>query len=366
MFYKNLFYLACLQNTEKKIHTLVLFFSRKIHTGMIQSFVRRITLASTTKGRDSSPEVEQAAKAEKARHRSQSTNTQQVQKNYEKLRAEELNKLSQLEVFASPAANKTRKMSTAARLNVLVQKSKRQQLQTQEVSRMVDRPVELSEVLSNPFLRQLFRSFLQTRFASENLMFFETSEFFNSVSNTVWRTKMAEGIMEQFVLDGSIYNVNLSSQDRADLMAHYKTQFWPTGSFDMAQRELYELMNFNFFISFCDSCAPWPLDASKSINLLQRDRGESFRRMSILIEEKDEPNKSKRLSTVKQIQEVNIERRASTLISSLSDRCQSTNGTDLIPTINEESTFNSLATTIIEVGRRASNLFAMMTTTTTA
>lgn len=137
---------------------------------------------------------------------------------------------------------------------------------------LIAQPSQLSGVLSQPFLRTLFRTFLKTKHAGESLMLFETIELFNSVNAAEWRCKVAEGIMERFVLDTAEFSVNISARDRGELVARYKTEFWPEQSFASVMREMYDLMSQNYFQAFCLAYAPWPLDITLAASAQQRIR----------------------------------------------------------------------------------------------
>lgn len=177
---------------------------------------------------------------------------QRYQEAFEKARLEEREKMA----TSGQKMLKFRTGSFIIKLDAAVQNSKRQGVMSRLEDVPVSIPTELSEVLRSPLLRNAFRNFLRRKYANESLMFFETIEFFKKIPNDEWRSQIANGMIEKFVNDGADFSVNISAEDRSELFARQKSQFWPQDSFDSAQREMYDLMTTNFFIDF--SHAYWP------------------------------------------------------------------------------------------------------------
>jgi len=175
------------------------------------------------------------------------------QEAFERAKEEELRKLD------DETSKRNRTGSVIIRLDVAVQNSSKVSdpiAAHHDEDAPLAMPKELAEILRSPLLRNAFRTYLKRKYASESLAFFETIELFKKVPQEEWRIQMAEGMVERFINDQAEFAVNISSADRSELVAHFKTRFWPANSFDSVQREMYALMTTNYFGSFCRTY--WP------------------------------------------------------------------------------------------------------------
>ncbi len=113
-------------------------------------------------------------------------------------------------------------------------------------------PRELSEVLRSPQWRNRFRRFLRKHFASENLLLFETIEMYQRIDNEEWRIAAGQQIVERFIHEHADFAVNLSGQVRGKILAnkHFRGE-----TFNAAKREVFTLMEDNFFARFVEWCA---------------------------------------------------------------------------------------------------------------
>lgn len=112
-------------------------------------------------------------------------------------------------------------------------------------------PKSMGDVLKNADLRFKFRVYLKARHAEENLLFYESVELFQKVGDVggqdKWRHRAAEGLMAKFVLENSVYEINVSAPTRLKLL---RTTKWEKTSFDTAKSETYDLLKENYFTSF--------------------------------------------------------------------------------------------------------------------
>ena len=164
------------------------------------------------------------------RTRALSDTFKKFQADFERIREEEMHQ-AQLKAEKDNFGGRFRTGSVILRLNDAISKSAKtpQTILTAESSgdhAPIEQPKELSEILRSRLMRNAFRTFLQRKFASESLNCFETIELFNSVSNDDWRIKVAEGIMDRFILDTAESPINISSIDRLELIARHRTKFW--------------------------------------------------------------------------------------------------------------------------------------------
>lgn len=242
---------------------------------VLRLFRRRVTTPDLPQ---SSAAPSGSAPARPPRTRAHSDTVRRYREEYERVRVAELAKLREREEadsfeFDSGDVPSLRTGSFMIRTDTAVQQSQKQRQNSQlPVQKYLEQPAELSDLLSNAFLRHLFRNFLKSKFAGESLMLFETIELFNSMTRDEWRVPLAEGIMDQFVLDTAELGVNISARDRSELIARYKTQFWPEHSFDAVMREMYDLMRANYFPAFCLAFGPWPLDVDSVAARLETQR----------------------------------------------------------------------------------------------
>ena len=110
-------------------------------------------------------------------------------------------------------------------------------------------PRELSEVLRSPQARNRFRRFLRKHFASENLLLFETIEMYQRIDNEEWRVAAGLQIVERFIHEHADFAVNLSGQVRSKILA---TKHFRSETFNAAKREVFALMEDNFFARFVE------------------------------------------------------------------------------------------------------------------
>jgi hypothetical protein len=113
-------------------------------------------------------------------------------------------------------------------------------------------PRELSEVLRSPQSRNRFRRFLRKHFAAENLLLFETIEMYQRIDNDEWRVAAGQQIVERFIHEHADFAVNLSGQVRGKILA---TKHFRCETFNAAKREVFTLMEDNFFARFVEWCA---------------------------------------------------------------------------------------------------------------
>ncbi len=119
-------------------------------------------------------------------------------------------------------------------------------------------PRGLSEVLRSPQARNRFRRFLRKHFASESLLLFETIEMYQRIDNEEWRAAAGLQIVERFIHEHADFAVNLSSQVRSKILA---TKHFRSETFNAAKREVFALMEDNFFARFVEWSAS---DAERS------------------------------------------------------------------------------------------------------
>jgi len=111
-------------------------------------------------------------------------------------------------------------------------------------------PKDLGEALRRPKMRNQFREFLRRSLALENLLFFETIELYQKIEREKWRELAGRQMIEKFLSSQSLYQVNLSSETAQQLR---DTIAFELDTFDKAKREIFQLMNENFFDRFIDA-----------------------------------------------------------------------------------------------------------------
>ncbi|GBG29122.1 Regulator of G-protein signaling 4 [Hondaea fermentalgiana] len=109
------------------------------------------------------------------------------------------------------------------------------------------RPADLKEVLRRPHMRAQFREFLRRSLAQENLLFFETIELYQRIDKAKWRQSAGLQMIEKFLEPDSLFQVNLPARVAEHLRS---VTTFEADSFDEAKREIFRLMNDNFFNRF--------------------------------------------------------------------------------------------------------------------
>ncbi|XP_078489784.1 uncharacterized protein LOC100178431 [Ciona intestinalis] len=103
---------------------------------------------------------------------------------------------------------------------------------------------KLSDVLREPELGMIFRSFLKSEFSEENYDFWvEVEKYKRSLS-----AKMADNIYSSFIAPDSLREVNISAHTRNETIRNLAT---PDGTiFNLAQNEIFRLMEKDSFSRF--------------------------------------------------------------------------------------------------------------------
>jgi len=121
---------------------------------------------------------------------------------------------------------------------------------------------KLSHVLEDPELKKKFHEFCEEKFASENLLFWNIIDVYESLWKDEGvtddrRQSEARGIVERFISGGGLAEVNIAYFVRTELMRLYAEsdankdrKVFSQNSFEEAKLEIYNLMNHNFFAEF--------------------------------------------------------------------------------------------------------------------
>lgn len=108
-------------------------------------------------------------------------------------------------------------------------------------------PETFGEILDNVRLRKELMTYLQTKLAEENLLFYESVIRFKKLPTVSLRNKIGREMVVKFIADESLYWVNLSHDAQTDLLA---VEDFEEDTFDNACAEIERLMSANFFESF--------------------------------------------------------------------------------------------------------------------
>jgi hypothetical protein len=108
-------------------------------------------------------------------------------------------------------------------------------------------PKSLGEVLMHPQQRHRFRTYLKEMHADESLLFYESVELYTKIDDPKWSKTAASDIIKKFIHPGGVYEINIPSEIREQLLAAKK---FNKQTFDEAKGEVYRLLKANFFATF--------------------------------------------------------------------------------------------------------------------
>mmetsp|Transcript_27312 Transcript_27312/g.43939 ORF Transcript_27312/g.43939 Transcript_27312/m.43939 type:complete len:602 (-) Transcript_27312:2425-4230(-) len=167
---------------------------------------------------------------------------------------------AQVELSGSGAGNNR---SLTSRISKRFSKKPRRAIKSQKSSTIpsqLKRELRsLGDILDNKPYRHEFRQYLKFAFASENLDFYEAVERFEAVpqGDARDRSQMYVSLMNQFVKEGSEFQVNLPSHQarmlcdiQAQLAAEEEGAEIEPGVFAESKHEIYCLMDRNFYHGF--------------------------------------------------------------------------------------------------------------------
>jgi len=139
-------------------------------------------------------------------------------------------------------------------------------------------PKHLVDILSSSKLRYAFRNFLRKKAASEALMAFEAIELYEGLPNASSRERTAVAILDKFIRQGSPNEINVSAETRAELLGDETKHAWNENSFHNCKRDMYALLDENFFESFVDLYWPGGVLIAKAgdVFLMEPGRDSSY------------------------------------------------------------------------------------------
>jgi len=112
----------------------------------------------------------------------------------------------------------------------------------------------LDLVLENPIGYKDFCGFLAKEWSTENLLFWKQVNEYKLLADPEERTKKAQEIIETFIRDNAIYEVNLPdtirTRIRKDIEQVVESGHAPVEMFDAAQTEIFSLMSNDSFHRF--------------------------------------------------------------------------------------------------------------------
>lgn len=136
-------------------------------------------------------------------------------------------------------------------------------LSSSSVMKSEEIPPTLEVVLDSPELRKKFRHFLQKRLANESLLFYESIELYEQIQKETIRNKAGKQMVAQFILEHSECWVNIPASVRDDLL---ETSSFTPETFEIAKKEVYKLMNANFFEYFTKYLQGMEIDSTPKLS----------------------------------------------------------------------------------------------------
>eukprot|EP01112_Ceratiomyxa_fruticulosa_P005502 TRINITY_DN1614_c0_g1_i2.p1 TRINITY_DN1614_c0_g1~~TRINITY_DN1614_c0_g1_i2.p1 ORF type:complete len:184 (+),score=30.81 TRINITY_DN1614_c0_g1_i2:723-1274(+) len=99
---------------------------------------------------------------------------------------------------------------------------------------------------TEPSFRVQFIEFLMLQFCVENLLFYESVQSFKKIpNNSLEQTESAMKIFSEYIKEGGIQQINVSSEVRNNIINHINTHTVNSDIFKFAQRQVLELLTFH-------------------------------------------------------------------------------------------------------------------------
>eukprot|EP01116_Phalansterium_solitarium_P004145 TRINITY_DN1503_c0_g1_i6.p1 TRINITY_DN1503_c0_g1~~TRINITY_DN1503_c0_g1_i6.p1 ORF type:complete len:481 (+),score=130.65 TRINITY_DN1503_c0_g1_i6:751-2193(+) len=110
--------------------------------------------------------------------------------------------------------------------------------------------VLICDVLPGGRLCKEFKAFLALEFCVDNITFLEETDMFRQLQSSAEMQQTACAIVDKYVREKALCQVNLRSKTRTDLETACRLELWEQSMFDCARREIISLLTFDSFFRF--------------------------------------------------------------------------------------------------------------------